>query len=124
MSALLVDTQVALLALGQPRRLSDAERAALVDPRVDRCISPVSVWEAALKREHGRLRAPRGLAAALAAEFRMLAVDAGLLERAAELPPHHADPFDRVLVAHALREDMAVLTRDAAFALYGVRLAV
>jgi PIN domain nuclease of toxin-antitoxin system len=81
------------------------------------------VWEAAIKRETGRLRAPRHLSAVLAAEFRMLEVSAFLLEAAAELPRHHGDPFDRVLIAHALQDDLSVLTRDDAFADYGVRLA-
>jgi PIN domain nuclease of toxin-antitoxin system len=67
--------------------------------------------------------APRNLATVLAAEFRMLALTADLLEAAAELPRHHADPFDRVLIAHALRDDLGVLTRDEAFADYGVRRA-
>ena len=98
-------------------------RALLVDPFVDRRLSPVSIWEAAIKREAGRLRAPRNLSAILAAEFRMLDVTAELLEAAAELPRHHADPFDRVLIAHALRDDLSVLTRDSAFAAYGVRRA-
>lgn len=122
MNGVLVDTHIALWALGDPARLSDAERALLIDPSVDRRLSPVSVWEAAIKREAGRLRAPRNLAAVLAAEFRMLDVTAVLLETAAELPRHHADPFDRVLIAHALDEDLGVLTRDRAFAAYGVRL--
>ena len=123
MSAVLVDTHVALWALGEPARLSAAERALLIDPAVERCLSPMSVWEAAIKREAGRLRAPRNLSAILAAEFRLLDVTAQLLEAAAELPRHHGDPFDRVLIAHALQDDLGVLTRDAAFADYGVRLA-
>ena len=95
----------------------------MLDPAVDRCLSPMSVWEAAIKREAGRLRAPRSLSAVLGAEFRMLEITAMLLEAAAELPRHHADPFDRVLIAHALQDDLSVLTHDAAFADYGVRLA-
>jgi PIN domain nuclease of toxin-antitoxin system len=122
-SGLLVDTHIALWALGAPARLTVSERALLVDPTVDRRLSPVSIWEAAIKREAGRLRAPRNLAALLAAEFRMLDLTASLLEAAAELPRLHADPFDRVLVAHALHEDLAVLTRDQRFAAYGVRRA-
>jgi len=122
-SGVLVDTHIALWALGHPTRLTDAERALLVDSSVDRQLSPLSIWEAAIKREAGRLRAPRNLAALLAAEFRMLDITAALLEAAAELPRLHADPFDRVLIAHALRDDLAVLTRDAAFSAYGVRLA-
>jgi PIN domain nuclease of toxin-antitoxin system len=123
LSGVLVDTHIALWALGDPARLSAAERDLLLDPSIDRRLSPISVWEAAIKRQAGRLRAPRNLAAILAAEFRMLDITATLLEAAAELPPHHADPFDRVLIAHALHEDLSVLTRDPAFADYGVRLA-
>jgi PIN domain nuclease of toxin-antitoxin system len=122
-SPLLVDTHIALWALGDPARLSVEEQALMIDPAIDRCLSPISVWEAAIKREAGRLRAPRSLSAVLAAEFRMLEVTAMLLEAAAELPRHHADPFDRVLIAHALQDDLSVVTRDAAFADYGVRLA-
>jgi PIN domain nuclease of toxin-antitoxin system len=107
---------------GEPTRLSDTERALLIDPSVDRRLSPVSIWETAIKREAGRLRAPRNPVAVLAAAFRMLDVTASLLEAAAELPRLHADPFDRVLIAHALLEDLDVMTRDGAWAAYGVRL--
>jgi PIN domain nuclease of toxin-antitoxin system len=120
-SAVLVDTHIALWALGDPARLTADERVLLVDPAVDRCLSPMSVWEAAIKRESGRLRAPRNLSAMLAAEFRLLEVTARLLEAAAELPRHHGDPFDRVLIAHALQDDLAVMTRDDVFGVYGVR---
>ncbi len=95
----------------------------MIDPAIDRCLSPMSVWEAAIKRQAGRLRAPRHLSAVLAAEFRMLDVSAFLLEAAAALPRHHGDPFDRVLIAHALQDDLRMLTRDKVFADYGVRLA-
>jgi PIN domain nuclease of toxin-antitoxin system len=122
-SGVLVDTHIALWALGDPDRLTATERALLLDPAVDRRLSPVSVWEAAIKREAGRLRAPRNLAAILAGEFRMLEITAPLLEDAAELPRHHADPFDRVLIAHALQDDLSILTRDSAFAQYGITLA-
>jgi PIN domain nuclease of toxin-antitoxin system len=122
-SAVLVDTHIALWALGAPERLTAGERALMIDPAIDRCLSPMSVWEAAIKRQAGRLRAPRHLSAVLATEFRMLEVTAFLLEAAADLPRHHADPFDRVLIAHALQDDLGVLTRDPAFAAYGVRVA-
>jgi PIN domain nuclease of toxin-antitoxin system len=123
MSVVLVDTHIALWALGEPARLTNPERSLLIDPTIDRCLSPISIWEAAIKREAGRLRAPQNLTALLAAEFRVLAITAALLEQAAELPKHHMDPFDRVLIAHALDDDIEILTRNAAFAAYGVRLA-
>jgi PIN domain nuclease of toxin-antitoxin system len=121
--AVLIDTHIALWALGNPAQLRSDERALLVDPSIDRCLSPMSIWEAAIKREAGRLVAPRNLATVMAAEFRMLEITAHLLEAAAELPRHHADPFDRALIAHALQDDLSVLTRDAAFVQYGVHLA-
>ncbi|MDQ3782066.1 MAG: hypothetical protein M3349_03900, partial [Actinomycetota bacterium] len=80
MSAVLVDTHIALWALGEPARLTAEERSLMVDPAIDRCLSPISVWEAAIKRRAGRLRAPHNLSAAFAAEFRMLEVSAPLLE--------------------------------------------
>lgn len=123
MSVVLVDTHIALWALAEPDRLTAAERELMLDRSLERVMSPASVWEAAIKRESGRLNAPRHLAAVFASQFRMLTIDAPLLETAAELPRHHGDPFDRVLIAHALGGDLAMLTRDAAFADYGVRLA-
>ena len=122
MTGVLVDTHIALWALGDPAQLTEAERSVLLDPEIDRCLSPMSIWEAAIKREAGRLRAPHNLALVLAGEFRMLDITAQLLEAAAELPRHHADPFDRVLIAHALEADLAVVTRDRTFAAYGVRI--
>lgn len=63
---------IALWALRDPGQLTATERALLVDPSIRRCLSPMSVWWAALKRRVGRIRAPRNLATVLAAEFRML----------------------------------------------------
>jgi PIN domain nuclease of toxin-antitoxin system len=123
-SGALVDTHIALWALGDPAQLTEAERSILLDPAVGGGLSPISDGEAAIKRQAGRLRAPRNLALVLAGEFRMLDITAQLLEAAAELPRHHADPFDRVLIAHALAADLGVVTRDRSFAAYGVRILV
>ncbi len=123
MSGILVDTHIALWALGDVRRLRARERELLTDRKFARWLSPMSVWEAAIKREAGRLKAPRALASLMAAEFRLLTIDAELLEASAALPRHHGDPFDRVLIAHAIRDDLEVLSRDTVFSRYGVRLA-
>lgn len=123
MTAIVVDTHIALWALGDPARLDDRERALLTDPAVRRWLSPMSVWEAAIKRDAGRLRAPTNLAAVLASQFDMLTVDAALLEKAAALPRHHGDPFDRTIIAHGLQDQLPILTRDRIFADYGVALA-
>ena len=119
----LVDTHVALWAIATPEKLSDRETELLIDPTVKRWLSPVSVWEAAIKRELGKLRAPSRLAEILGEEFALLELTADLLESAAELPRHHGDPFDRVLIAHALRDDLSIVSRDVQFDEYGVRRA-
>lgn len=123
MTRLLVDTHIALWSLGDRSCLSAREAGLLSDPDNEHWLSPVSVWEAAIKRRAGRLDAPPGLASELGADYPLLELDAALLEAAAELPLHHRDPFDRVLIAHALRDDLEVLSRDAIFASYGVKLA-
>jgi PIN domain nuclease of toxin-antitoxin system len=52
-SGVLVDTHIALWALGDPARLTVEERSVLLDSAIDRCLSPMSVWEAAIKRQAG-----------------------------------------------------------------------
>lgn len=89
------------MAAREPQRLTNQERSVLIDPMIDRCLSPISIWEAAIKCEAERFAPPRNLTALLAAAFRTLAITLALLEQAAELPKHHMDPFDRVLIAHA-----------------------
>jgi PIN domain nuclease of toxin-antitoxin system len=120
-SAVLVDTHIALWALGDPARLTDQERALMIDPAVDRCLSPMSVWEAAIKRQAGRLRAPQPERAARRGVplARRLSAAARSRRRAATSPrrPVRSRP-DRP----CLEDDLRVLTRDDAFAEYGVRL--
>jgi PIN domain nuclease of toxin-antitoxin system len=53
--------------------------------------------------------------------FRALAIDVSHVARVARLPFHHRDPFDRLLAAQALEEDLAIVTRDPVFTRYGVR---
>lgn len=117
---LLLDTHALLWALGHPGRLPKGVAAALRDPSNDVVVSAVSTWEVAIKTALGRLAAD---AAAIVAELR----DAGFDElpitvdhtvRLRDLPPHHRDPFDRLLVAQALVEGLTVVTSDRAFAAY------
>ena len=89
-------------------------------------VAATTVWEIAIKTARGKLSdirvgAHASLAGMLQAHgFTLLAFDAATAEHAANLPPFHADPFDRALVAVAQRSGRTVLTSDAMIARYGV----
>ena len=111
-----------LWAVGAPGRLRAASRDAIQDPRSDVLVSAVSVWEAAIKRALGKLQVvPADLLAELeVARFTQLPVTWEHGFAAGELPPHHHDPFDRMLVAQAQLEGLTLVTRDPHFETYGI----
>lgn len=118
---LLLDTHVLLWVLTDDPRLSSPARAAVVDGRTRLFVSAVSAWEMVLKAERGKLRVPADLPAqlvALAAEQ----LDVSMLHAlgAQELPVHHADPFDRLLVAQARIERLTLVTHDPLIQMYDV----
>lgn len=87
----------------------------------DIVVSIVSLWEITIKRALGRLRFAADFEAVIKEEaFDLLAIGHAHLRVLAELPHHHRDPFDRMLIAQALAETLPVATADRAFAAYGV----
>ena len=118
---LLLDTHVALWALGDPSRLGDETRAALADPRNVVAVSAATVWEVEIKRALGKLDAPADFAAECVARgFDELPITFDHAEAAGRLPPHHHDPFDRMLMGQATVEDYRIVTADRAFGAYGI----
>ena len=101
-------------------------RALIEDDPVEVAVVATTVWAIAIKTARGKLSdfrvgAHASLATMLQAHgFTLLALDAATAVQAANLPPFHADPFDRALVAAAQRSGRAVLTSDAMIARYGV----
>jgi PIN domain nuclease of toxin-antitoxin system len=86
-------------------------------------VSAASAWEVAIKTALGRLRSTRTVEeAASDSGFLELPITFRHVERVTGLPPHHRDPFDRMLVAQAAVEELTLVTRDPVFARYGVAL--
>jgi PIN domain nuclease of toxin-antitoxin system len=101
------------------------ERAAvqLTDPDSQVLLSAAVVWEVAIKRSLGKLTAPGDFAATLLGAG-AIPLPVGLDHAAAveDLPHHHPDPFDRMLVAQATIEGAVLVSRDAAFDAYRIPL--
>lgn len=121
---LLLDTHAFLFWTADDPRLPGAARDAIHDPDSLIFLSAASVWEIAIKRAKGRLRTSFGNVMEEAARHRFveLPMNAAHAERAAALPPHHDDPFDRMLVAQTSIEGLILVSGDAVMPSYGVRL--
>jgi PIN domain nuclease of toxin-antitoxin system len=119
---LLLDTHLLLWALASPERLGVTTRAVLEDPQNEVLFSAASLWEIAIKAALGRLDFTcdpvQVLQAALDTGFIELPVHAAAAVRVAGLPPHHRDPFDRLLIAQAMSEPVRFYTADAALPVY------
>jgi PIN domain nuclease of toxin-antitoxin system len=119
---LLLDTHVALWAVTDHPKLTPRARTVISDPRSTVWVSSASIWEIAIKHSRGRGDMPvsgRDAAGHFARSgYSILHVDANHAAAVEDLPWHHSDPFDRLLVAQALLEPMILITHDAAVARY------
>lgn len=119
---LLLDTHV-LLWWSAGQAMSKAASEAIAAPENDVAISVASLWETEIKVQAGKLRLADDLYARLREQrFEEVPIRRPHALAAARLPPHHADPFDRVMMAQALVEGMVLVTRDSMFERYDVPL--
>ncbi|MCY3599529.1 MAG: type II toxin-antitoxin system VapC family toxin [Gemmatimonadetes bacterium] len=118
---LLLDTHAFLWWVSDFRHIAESARQAIADPDSEVFVSAVSGWEIAIKKAKGRLAAPDNLAAVVEEKrFAHLPLTFDHAERAATLPLHHRDPFDRMLIAQARAEGLILVTRDSRIPLYDV----
>jgi PIN domain nuclease of toxin-antitoxin system len=111
----LLDTQVFLRFEAGSARLSAEARAVIRLADVAVYVSAASFWEIAIKRRLGKLAYDGSVrAAAAAAGFQELPIDAADAETAGALDWNHRDPFDRMLVAHCLNRSLTLVTADPA----------
>jgi PIN domain nuclease of toxin-antitoxin system len=121
----LLDTHTLLWALTDQSRLS--ERAQRLLPQADTWFSVASLWEILIKAQLGKIALPRPTGPYLMSKLqlngvRILDLKPDHVLRIEFLPIHHRDPFDRMLIAQSLEENLPLVTADRIFARYAVEL--
>ena len=122
---LLLDTHIAIWAVEDSPRLSALARKLILDPDAVLHVSVASLWEIAIKHALNRGSAAMPMSAKQAAGFfqvsgfHLVPVSVAHALAVETLPPHHDDPFDRLIVATALSEPLRLVSHDARLAAYG-----
>ena len=124
---LLLDTCALIWLASEPARLSADATAAINDPAAVLHVSHATLWEITLKHGAGKLTlpdAPRKWWADQIARWGIIELEltAESLLRGSELPAHHKDPFDRVILAQAQTLKLCVVSPDGAFPAYGIQM--
>ena len=122
---LLADTHVVLWSATDAQRLAASARAAIEDGANELCVSIVTAWEISVKQSLGKLELPAPAEQWLPEVLRRTGFEVAEIGLAAALrvralPWHHRDPFDRLLIAHALEDGYTIITHDETLAMYGV----
>ena len=124
--AYLADTHVLLWASEEPENLSKKARKALEDGTRPVWFSIASVWEVAVKIRLKNLKLDGSVTEWVRAlqnhGFQLLPIQPSHTETVSVLPLHHRDPFDRLLIAQAMGEDLEVITSDRAFKRYSINV--
>ena len=122
MTRLLLDTETLIWWDADDRRLGRQARSA-IRRAAEVYVSAVSAWEIAIKAALGKIHTKRRPAQAVAdADFREMALTFQHTEALRDLPPHHRDPFDRLILAVARVESLTIVTSDSRFSLYDIPL--
>lgn len=124
---LLLDTHTFLWFIGGDDRLPEFARTMIADIGNEVLLSVASLWEIAIKTSLGRLKLGRPFEELIPEQIILNRIDVlriGLddLSEVIKLPFHHRDPFDRLIIAQALRKGLTLIAKDAAFASYPVQL--
>ena len=124
---MLLDTHALLFWAYDPSRLGGGALRAIADRDNQVFWSVASSWELAIKVGLGKLALDGPVSDVVPAElgrhgFTLLPIDHGHVLATASLPRHHGDPFDRLLVAQARAESLALVSADSKMAPYGVEI--
>ena len=122
----LLDTHAFLWLITDDERLSELARHTFLDPKINLFFSVVSLWEICIKKSLGKISLKTGWFQTVQEEVKTNAIQWLPIEiqhcaEVAELPFHHRDPFDRMLIAQSMVEDMQLLSRDSRLSAYAIK---
>lgn len=123
---ILLDTQSFLWFIGDVAVLSNKAKETFLDQKNELFLSLASIWEIAIKISIGKLALQQSLEYFIPAQLQensiaQLDINFRHVARVVNLPFHHRDPFDRLIISQALEEDLPVLSSDSAFDAYGIK---
>lgn len=123
---LLLDTNAFLYFINNDSALSE-QLKELLESEIDLLITVVSLWEIAIKFSIGKLSLPDSFENFIPAQIRqndidILPVTLPHLEKVSMLPFHHKDPFDRLIIAQSIVENLPIMSSDSGFNLYEIKL--
>ena len=126
-TTILLDTHVWLWMVNSPERLSAHAKRHILRECNERLLSAASAWEISIKFSRGKLPLPEPPGTFIPRLLNLtktssLAIQPNHAMQVANLPYHHRDPFDRMLIAQALVENIPIVTSDVWFSKYGVKV--
>jgi len=124
---LLLDTHIFLWFIQGNDRLSNTARLSIEDPKNQKLISVASLWEIAIKVSINKLEIGMSISDLVTREvfgntFSILQIDSAHLDKLEKLTFHHKDPFDRLIIAQSMAENISIISQDKIFSIYPVQL--
>ena len=121
----LLDTHALLWFISEDQKLSDRAHQLILDPDSEIFLSIASLWEIAIKVNIGKLALDKPFNQLFPDEIdshgiEILDITIDSLVQLTALPPHHRDPFDRLIIAQALVENLPIISVDRNFDTYGI----
>ncbi len=119
---LLLDTQVLVWSVSDTRKISNDIRKIIADPNAEVWVSVASIWEIAIKARSGKIKTKPEIALGVIEQtpFQILNIEVYHAIAAGNLPLHHTDPIDRMLIAQSQLERLRVVTSDHTFEKYDI----
>ncbi len=121
----LLDTQILLWIFGESDKLTTTATQIVKDQKNSLYVSKVSFWEAAIKVNIGKLTLPFELEVlvqeTISNDIEILEIEMSHILEVVNLPLHHRDPFDRLIITQAMVDDIPVISSDDKFSLYDIK---
>jgi PIN domain nuclease of toxin-antitoxin system len=119
---ILLDTHILLWHLTDDPRLEISRSRIIEDSTHTKYLSIASLWEMAIKISLGKLAICQPIDRIMPEEINIMNLKIPHILRVQDLPFHHRDPFDRMIIAQAISENMTVMSQDGIFRMYNVDL--